>query len=217
MNEQAKGQFVAGAKELGVSLTASELGKLYTFAAELKKWNRKINLTAIKNDEEIVVKHFLDSLTLLKAVGLKGELLDIGSGGGFPAIPLAITRHAFQVVSVDAVEKKVIFQRHIARQLALHNFDAIHARAEELAVRHAGRFDWVVSRAFSDILSFVRLALPLIKADGKIIAMKGKGGRGEADSAGPALKEMGVEVCPIIELRLPVSSDFRSLVIMKRA
>jgi 16S rRNA (guanine527-N7)-methyltransferase len=216
VNERAKGLLVTGAAELGLSLTTAEIGKLYAFADELKKWSRKINLTAIKNDEEIVVKHFLDSLTLLKTLGPKGHLLDIGSGGGFPTIPLAITRHALQIVSVDAVEKKVIFQRHVARHLGLHNFEAIHVRAEELAARHAGRFDWAVSRAFSDIPTLVRIALPLIKEDGKIVAMKGKGGREEADSAGSTLHEIGVEVCEIIEFRLPVSSDSRSLVIMKR-
>jgi 16S rRNA (guanine527-N7)-methyltransferase len=217
VNERAKGQLVAGAAELGLGLTTSELGKLYAFAEELKKWSRKINLTAIKNDEEIAVKHFLDSVTLLKAVGPKGQLLDVGSGGGFPAIPLAIIRHDLRVVSVDAVEKKVIFQRHVSRHLGLHNFEAIHVRAEELVARHAGYFDWAVSRAFSDIPTFVRIALPLINEHGKIIAMKGKGGREEADSAVSTLQELGVEVSGIMEFRLPVSGDSRSLVIMMRA
>lgn len=216
MNDRAKEFLVTGAAELGRSLTPAELGRLYAFASELKKWGRKINLTAIKNDEDIVVKHFLDSFTLLKVKGIKGRLLDIGSGGGFPAIPLIMVLHELHVVSVDAVEKKVIFQRHAARLLGLHNFEALHARAEELAAKHARSFDWVVSRAFSDIPTFVRIALPLIKEQGQIIAMRGRGGREETVAAESALLGFGVEVSDIIEFRLPVSGDARSLIVMKR-
>jgi 16S rRNA (guanine527-N7)-methyltransferase len=216
VNERAKRLLVSGADELGLKLAAAELGKLYAFASELKKWSRKINLTAIRGDEDIAVKHFLDSLVLLRIEGFKGDLLDIGSGGGFPAIPLKIARRELQVVSVDAVEKKIIFQRHAARLLGLQGFEALHVRAEELAVHRAGRFDWVVSRAFGDIPTFVRVALPLIKEQGKIIAMKGRCGREEAEAAKPALREMGAEVSELIEFQLPVSGEPRSLIIIKR-
>jgi len=217
VNERAKALLVTGAGELGLKLGAAELGKLYIFASELKKWSRKINLTAIRGDEEIAVKHFLDSLSLLRIVGFKGDLLDIGSGGGFPAIPLKISCRDLQVVSVDAMEKKIIFQRHVARLLGLHGFEALHARAEELAAQRAGCFDWVVSRAFSDIPTFVRIALPLLTEQGKIIAMKGRCGREEAEAAGPALREMGSEVSEIIVFKLPVSGDARSLIIINRS
>jgi 16S rRNA (guanine527-N7)-methyltransferase len=216
VNERAKDLFIRGLAELGLYLTPAELGKLYTFAAELKKWSRKINLTAIIADEDIAVKHFLDSLTVLKAVGPKGRLLDIGSGGGFPAIPLKIVCHGLHVTSVDAVEKKVIFQRHAARLLGLQGFEVLHSRGEELAAHHAGSFDWVVSRAFSDIPTFVRIALPLIKTGGTIVAMKGRGGRDEAETVSAALSELGVRVTDVIEFRLPVSGDARSLIVMER-
>lgn len=216
MNERGRELLVRGAQELGVTLTAAELGRFYQFAAELKKWSKKINLTAITTDEEIAVKHFLDSLTLLKMVGQRGRLLDIGAGAGFPAIPLKIVRHDLQVTTVDAVEKKVIFQRHAARVLALHAFEALHARGEELAVRYAGSFDWVVSRAFADIPTFVRIALPLIRENGVIIAMKGRGGREEAKLVAAALAEVGVQVTDVVEFRLPISGDARSLIVMAR-
>lgn len=216
MNERAKEHLVNGAAELGIALSSAELGKFYHFAAELKKWARKINLTAITADEEIAVKHFLDSLTLLKVVTGHGRLLDIGSGAGFPSIPVKIARHELKVVSVDAVEKKIIFQRHAARLLGLHDFDAIHARGEELAGQYAGTFHWVVSRAFSDIPTFVRIALPLIRENGTIIAMKGRGGREEAKLVSSSLAELGVRVAEVIEFRLPVSGDARSLVVMER-
>ena len=217
MNERAGEILEKGASELGVSLTPVELGKFHELAAELKRWGRKINLTAIRGDEEIAIKHFLDSLTLLGVVGARGSLLDVGSGAGFPAIPVQLMRPELQVVSVDAVEKKIIFQRHMARRLGLLSFTALHARVEELAVRYAGCFDWVVSRAFSDITFFVRIALPLLKVNGSIIAMKGRGGGDEAALAGPSLHDMGVEIIKISELRLPITGDVRTLVTMKRA
>jgi 16S rRNA (guanine527-N7)-methyltransferase len=216
VNDRAREHLVRGAAELGLSLSPAELGKLYLFAAELKKWSRRINLTAITADEEIAVKHFLDSLTLLKVVGPKGHLLDIGSGGGFPAIPLKIVCHDLHVTSVDAVEKKVIFQRHAARVLGLHGFTALHARGEELAGRHAGEFDRVVSRAFSDIPTFVRIALPLLREKGAMVAMKGRGGREEAQTVEKSLAEIGVRATDIIKFRLPISGDARTLVVMER-
>ncbi|KAF0218393.1 MAG: hypothetical protein FD174_3010 [Geobacteraceae bacterium] len=217
MNDAAKELFLRGSMQLGVQLTTAELGRFYTFAAELKKWSRKINLTAIKDDADIAVKHFLDSLTLLKVVKGRGRLLDIGSGGGFPAIPVKIALHELDVVSVDAVEKKIIFQRHAARLLHLHGFEAVHARGEELAARYAGHFNWVVSRAFSDIPTFVKIALPLIKENGKIVAMKGRGGRDEARAAEKHLADLGLAVAEVIEFQLPISGDARSLVVMQRA
>ena len=171
VNDEAKRILIKGAHELGFGMSDAELGKFYMLAAELKKWQRKINLTAITEDEEIAVKHFLDSLTIAGLVSGTGDLLDIGSGGGFPAIPIKIMRHQMHVVSVDAVERKVIFQRHVARLLGLRHFEALHARAEELARQFPGGFDWVVSRAFADIPTFARLALPLTREQGKVIAM----------------------------------------------
>ena len=216
MNERGKEILVTGAATLGVNLTTAELGKFYALAAELQKWGRKINLTAIREDEDVAVKHFLDSLTLLKIIGAKGHLLDIGSGGGFPAIPLKITCHNLHVVSVDAVEKKIIFQRHAARLLGLKGFEALHIRAEELSIRHANCFDWIVSRAFADIPTFVRIALPLLADGGRIIAMKGRGGREEAAASLPALLEMEVVVSEIVEFNLPGSGDVRALIVMNK-
>ncbi len=217
MNERAREILVCGARELGTELTSAELGSFYALAAELKKWGKKINLTAIREDEDMAVKHFLDSLTILRVIGAQGEFLDIGSGAGFPALPVKIVRNALHVVSVDAVEKKIIFQRQVSRRLGLHGFEALHARAEELAARYAGRFHWVVSRAFADIPTFVRIAYPLVHEEGHIIAMKGRGGREEAAAARAALDAMGIGITEIIDLRLPFSGDGRSLVIMKRS
>jgi 16S rRNA (guanine527-N7)-methyltransferase len=217
MNQGAKDLLVSGVRELGLELSGGQLSQLNQFAEELKKWNRKINLTAITDDAGIAVKHLVDSLTLLKVVRGGGRLLDIGSGGGFPCIPVKIALPDLEVVSVDAVVKKISFQKQAVRLLDLVNFTATHARAETLSADYPQYFDWVVSRAFSDIPSFVAMALPVLKADGRIVAMKGKNAAEEVAAARDALIEMGAAVEKVEDFVLPGSGDARSLVVIVRS
>lgn len=214
MNQSAKDLLSAGAKELGLLLTSAQLDSLNTFAEELKKWNKKINLTAITDDEGIAVKHLVDSLSLLKVVRGPGRLLDIGSGGGFPCIPVKIVQPDLEMMSVDAVVKKISFQKQAVRLLNLVNFTATHVRAETLAEDFPEHFDWVVSRAFSDIPSFVAMALPVLKQDGRIVAMKGRNAAEEVAAAEGVLAEMGAKVEAVENFLLPGSGDARSLVII---
>jgi 16S rRNA (guanine527-N7)-methyltransferase len=216
MIARAQELFRLGLAELGLVLDQRQMDRFARLAAELGKWNRKINLTAIATEEEIVVKHFLDSLTMARVVPGTGSLVDLGSGGGFPALPLKILFPGLQVVSVDAVEKKIIFQRQAARQLGLDGFTALHARGETLAADHGARFDWVVSRAFTDLVNFAAMAAPLVNGEGKIVAMKGKGGRDEAVAAQEPLRVLGIRLCEVIEFSLPVSGDRRSFVVMAK-
>lgn len=206
----------SSAGAFAIDLSAEKLGLFDLFAEELKKWNRKINLTAIKDDREIVIKHFADSLSLIGCLKRNGKLLDIGSGGGFPAIPLKILLPELPVVSVDAVEKKILFQRHAARVLQLREFTALHARVEDLTKSYAAQFDTIVSRAFADVSLFVDLALPLLKPMGQIIAMKGREGREEALAAEPSLISRGVTIVDCIQLQLPVSGAERFLVVLEK-
>lgn len=214
MNQAAKDLLTSGAKELGVHLTNEQFASLNLFAEELKKWNRKINLTAIDDDQGIALKHFVDSLSLLKVVKGPGRMLDIGSGGGFPCIPVKIALPELDVVSVDAVVKKISFQKQAVRLLHLVNFSAIHVRAETLAADFAESFDWVVSRAFSEIPTFVAMALPVLKSDGRIVAMKGRNASEEVAAAEDALAEMGAKVESLVEFVLPGTGDARCLVVI---
>jgi len=206
----------AGAAELGLCLDEARLARFASFSRELDKWNRKINLTAIEGVENVSVKHFLDSLTVPAMVTLKGRLLDLGSGAGFPGLPIKIMLPQLQVVSVDASEKKIIFQRHVARLLGLQDFTALHARGESLAVNYAGAFDFIVSRAFSDIIKFVKMILPLLAEGGCVIAMKGAEGKRECEAVGEELAGMGVGISGVNEFRLPITGDNRTLILMKK-
>lgn len=217
MNQSAKDLLVAGVVELGLSLSGAQLAALNLFAEELKKWNKKINLTAINDDEGIAVKHLVDSLSLLKVVRGPGRLLDIGSGGGFPCIPVKIAQPDLDILSVDAVVKKISFQKQAVRLLKLTGFNAMHVRAETLAAEYADYFDWIVSRAFSDIPSFVAMALPLLKSDGRMVAMKGRNAAEEVAAAGAALADMGARVESVQEFLLPGTKDARALVVMAKS
>jgi 16S rRNA (guanine527-N7)-methyltransferase len=217
MNQAAKDLLARGAGELGLSLTAGQFADLDRFAEELKKWNKKINLTAIDDDKGIAVKHLVDSLSLLKVVQGGGRLLDIGSGGGFPCIPVKVAVPELEVVSVDAVVKKISFQKQAARLLKLDHFEAVHVRAETLASTYGNSFDWIVSRAFADIPSFVAMALPLLKSGGRIVAMKGRNAADEVADANEALAELGTAVESVIEFPLPVSGDARAFVVLVKA
>jgi 16S rRNA (guanine527-N7)-methyltransferase len=204
------------AEELKLALPDEQLSSFLVLMAELRKWNRKFNLTSIKKEADITLKHFVDSLLLLSVVRPPGKLLDIGSGGGFPSLPLKIMLPDLEMVSVDAVEKKIMFQRHMARLLGFQTFSALHSRVERLPGKYLGEFDWIVTRAFSDLPTFVSLGLPYLKKNGSMIAMKGKRGAEEVRAAEGSLEERGIKVCSCLHERLPVSGDERYLVVMQR-
>lgn len=206
---------VEGAECLGINLTEIQAEQFSQFATELRKWNSKINLTSIASEVDVAIKHFVDSIAPLKHLSNCKTMLDIGSGGGFPSIPLRICSEIEEIVSVDAVEKKINFQKHVNRKLQLSGFTAIHMRGEDLAGKYSGHFDVVVSRAFTDIPKFARLAKPLINVNGRIVAMKGKNGSEEAAEAAAELAEIGMTIEKIVEYRLPIAGDFRSLIIIR--
>lgn len=214
MNPRAKELLISGAHELGVDLDDTQVKRLDLFAEELKKWNKKINLTAITDDEGIALKHLVDSLSLLRVVRGPGRMLDIGSGAGFPCIPVQIVAPDLEMVSVDAVVKKISFQKQAIRLLQLENFTALHVRAETLPESYPESFHWIVSRAFSDLPSFVAMALPLMRADGRIVAMKGRNAAEEVAEAGEALAKLGARVESVQTFSLPGGGDARSLVVI---
>lgn len=203
-----------GAGSLGLELTENQLGEFEMFADELKKWNRKVNLTAITADREIAIKHFLDSLVLAQMLGDAANVLDIGSGAGLPALAVKIVRPTTAVVSVDAVVKKIQFQRHIARLLRLDGFEAIHSRIEALHHSHAGMFDVITSRAFSDLSQFVSLAAPLLAEGGRIIAMKGPASQSEISNSTSTFEAHRLEISSVYSYSLPVNSGDRRLIII---
>ena len=164
-----------GAKQLDIQIDKRSIDKFATYALELLKWNQKTNLTAITDPVEVAVKHFLDSIVPVKIIPHHASLLDIGSGGGFPGIPLKISLPHLSVTLIDASRKKVSFLKHIIRILELENIEALHIRSEAFvkAPGVAKSFEVVISRALSSMTSFALTALPFLKKGGVIIAMRG--------------------------------------------
>ncbi len=164
-----------GAREIGVSLTGSAISSFLRYMEELRRWNRKINLTSVVEKKDIIIRHFLDSLAIVPSLGGSKNLLDIGAGAGFPGIPLKIAVPYLQVTLLESTGKKIHFMRHIARVLGLKDIDIAHGRAEAPTIieRYTGGFDTVTSRAFADLGKFLAVAGPFVKTGGTIIAIKG--------------------------------------------
>jgi len=158
----------AGLAKLGLDLPETAQAKLLAFRDLLLKWNKTYNLTAVREPDQALSHHLLDSLAILPWVGA-GSLLDVGSGGGLPGIPLAIARPELAVTLVDAIHKKTSFQQQAAIELDLGNVRVIHPRVEELQ----GQYDQIASRAFSDLGEFVALTRHLLAPGGRWLAMKG--------------------------------------------
>ena len=158
-----------GLDQLGINLPESAIEQLIAFETLLLKWNRTYNLTAIRDPGDVRIQHILDSLSILPWI-TQGKLLDVGSGGGLPGIPLAICKPELQVTLVDAVQKKVSFLQQAAIELGLKNITPTHARVETLS---ALTFDIITSRAFAEIAQFIELTRHLIAPAGRWYAMKG--------------------------------------------
>ncbi|TFG86510.1 MAG: 16S rRNA (guanine(527)-N(7))-methyltransferase RsmG [Gemmatimonadales bacterium] len=202
----------------GVVLAEPLLESLEWLGRELLRWNRTHNLTAIVDPDEVREKHLVDSLTLLPLLAGAQRLLDLGSGPGFPALPLKIVRPELEIVSVDAVGKKIAFQRHVARTLGFTGFTAVHGRAEELPAHPAcaAGFDVVTARALGSLPLLAELARPCLVPGGRLIAMKGAEGAAELVAAQAELEKSGFVCTERRELRLPLSGAERCLLVLKR-
>ncbi len=195
----------AGLAELGLDLSEAQQGKLLAFRDLLLKWNKTYNLTALRDPEQAISHHLLDSLVILPHVG-DGNLLDVGSGGGLPGIPLAIARPELAVSMVDTVQKKATFLQQAAIELGLKNVAAHHARVEAMS----GQYAQISSRAFAEIGLFISLTRHLLAPGGRWLAMKGVRPDDELKAL-PA--DIAVEA--VIPLGVPGLDAERHLIILK--
>jgi 16S rRNA (guanine527-N7)-methyltransferase len=199
---------LSGAADLRISIESTQVDKFAIHARELLHWNQKINLTAVTDPLDVAVKHYLDSIAPVKILPHKGLLLDIGTGGGFPGIPLKILLPSLSVTLIDASRKKVNFLKHAGRALGLSDLKVLHIRAEDLRRQiflaakdrrsasangmpplmdgndsHTQPFHVIVSRALTSLDRFISLALPLLANDGMMMALKGRLSEAELSSA----------------------------------
>jgi 16S rRNA (guanine527-N7)-methyltransferase len=206
--------------QLGLQLSRRQLEAFRWYASELLVWNERHNLTAITEPQDIETKHFLDSLTCLLAIKPRtgDRVVDVGTGAGFPGLPLRIVSPHIQLTLIEATGKKADFCRHVVRELALDGVQVIHARVEDVGhqVEHREAYDWAVARAVAQLPVLVEYMLPLLRVGGKAIALKGETGPAEAQAAEAALRLLGGHVDSLIPIELPRVPESRCLVVVSK-
>jgi 16S rRNA (guanine527-N7)-methyltransferase len=215
-------QLVDGAQKLlGLSLTQRQRQAFHVYQNELATWNARFNLTAITDSEGVQIRHFLDSLSCLLGMdqaARRGSLVDIGTGAGFPGLPLKIVQPALRLTLVEATGKKTDFLHHIVDTLALRDVTIMHARAEEIGhdSRHREGYDWVTARAVAAMPTLVEYLLPLCRLGGHCLAQKGEDAAAEVSSAEQAIKFLGGRLNRLVPVELPGLAETRHLVIIDK-
>ena len=201
-------------KVMDIELDEEQVMQFYKYMQLLLEWNEKINLTAITKPEEIILKHFVDSLTIANKIEKEASLADVGTGAGFPGIPLKIYRRDLCVTLVDSLNKRINFLNQVIEELKLENIETIHARAEEIGKNKKYResFDVSTSRAVANLSTLSEYLLPLIKKDGVSICMKGPDIEEELNKGKVAIKTLGGKISEIDTFFLPKSEMKRNII-----
>ena len=178
----------SGLSNTGLCLSEQALGFLNKHRIELMKWNKKINLTTITDIKSVVEKHYIDSLWAHDCFDEPLKIMDMGTGAGFPGIPIKIIHPGLSMTLVDSSLKKIHFLKHVIRQLSIGNIDAIHCRVEDLCMEddHSNQYDILMSRAFSSLSRFILLGVPFLKSNGYLLAFKSQQGLKELNEIDPS-------------------------------
>ena len=192
--------------ENNIPISSGQTAAFEKYASLLVEWNKKINLTAITEESEIAVKHFIDSISLLKAVDIRTDasLIDIGTGAGFPGIPLKIMRPDIKLTLLDSLNKRLIFLDDVCSSLGIEA-ELIHGRAEEMSQnkKYREKFDYAVSRAVANLPALCEYCIPYVRVGGSFAAMKGPDGQAELESASKAISTLGCTVSKTETFTLP--------------
>ena len=205
-------------KEINIVFTEEQLQKFYQYMNLLIEWNEKINLTAIVEPKEIILKHFIDSLTIIKYIEPNKSVIDIGTGAGFPGIPVKIMREDLDITLLDSLNKRIHFLNEVIQKLELKNITAIHARIEEFAKNKQYReaFDVATSRAVANLTTLSEYMLPMVDLKGMVICMKGSEINEEISKSKNSIKLLGGKIDKIEEFTLPKSDNRRNLILIKK-
>lgn len=213
-------RFQMGLDELNIKLTDGQIHQFLDYYEFLIEKNKVMNLTGITEFQEVVEKHFIDSLCLIKAVPQLGKqkMLDLGTGAGFPGIPLKIVFPDLEIVLMDSLNKRIHFLEEVIQRLDLKNISAVHGRAEEMARKgeYRQQFDICVSRAVANLASLAEYCIPFVKIGGCFVSYKSADVDEEAENAKRAVFLMGGKIEDVIKFRLPGSDQGRSLIYIKK-
>ncbi|WP_288405349.1 16S rRNA (guanine(527)-N(7))-methyltransferase RsmG [uncultured Deinococcus sp.] len=219
MTPEGETLLLDGGRALGLDL-APHLPAFAELLRLLQEGNTRLNLTALKTERDIVLKHFIDSLSCLRGgdLGEEGLVLDLGTGAGFPSLPLAIVRPGLDLVPLDSIGKKIRFVEETAQSLGLRNVRPQVGRAEALGRQdeHRGQYDRVVARAVAALPILAELALPLLRVGGRLVAQKGPITDEELRAGQRAAGEVGGQVQAVDAFELPLSGDARTLIVVTK-
>ena len=205
-------------EELDIDLNSEQILKFYNYMNLLTEWNKKINLTAIIEPKDIIIKHFVDSLTISKYIEENAKLIDVGTGAGFPGIPLKIYRSDIYVTLLDSLNKRINFLNHVIEELDLKKVKTMHGRAEEFAheMDYREKYDIATSRAVANMSTLSEYLIPYVKVNGMVIAMKGPDIDEEIKDAENAIKILGGKILNKEEFELPGTDVGRSIVCIRK-
>ena len=205
-------------KYLNFPFSVEQLEQFFEYMNLLIEWNKKMNLTAIVEPNEIIIKHFIDSITILKEINNNSKIIDVGTGAGFPGVPLSIMNTTLKITLADSLNKRLIFLNEVVNQLGLKNIEIIHARAEELGQnkKYRENFDVATSRAVANLSTLSEYLIPLVRKDGKIISMKAGGAQEEIETAKKAIKILGGKIERIEEFKLPQTEIERTIILIRK-
>ena len=210
--------FVQRLKDFNIKINEEQIKSFEKYMNLLLEWNEKINLTAITQPDEVKLKHFVDSLTVLKYINDDDKVIDIGTGAGFPGIPLKIMKENTKITLLDSLNKRINFLNIVIETLNLRNIQAIHGRAEEIARNklYREKYDVAVSRAVANLSTLTEYMLPFVKVGGKCICMKGANVNEELERAQNAIKELGGEIERVDNFYLSDNDNERNIIVIKK-
>ena len=208
-----KDEFLKELEKINITLTENQILKLEKFYELLVIWNEKINLTTILKEEDVYLKHFYDSLTLIKVIDLNKELtlLDVGTGAGFPGIVLKIVFPNLKITLLDSMNKRISYLNEIIKELDLKDIDTVCSRAEDYALKNREKYDIVVCRAVAHLEILVEITLPLVKVNGYFIAMKSNANE-EIALARKKILVLNSKIIEILSFKLPFENSIRTLI-----
>lgn len=218
IKEEFEKEIIEYMEELEIKLSTEQAEMFFKYMNLLLEWNEKINLTAITDEEEVIIKHFVDSITISKYIPTGTSLIDVGTGAGFPGIPLGIIRNDLEIVLLDSLQKRINFLEVVIRELGLENIKTVHARAEEFGKnnKYREKFDVATSRAVANLSTLSEYLLPLVKVGGVVICMKGCAIEEELNNSKKAINVLGGKVTRVFEFNLPKTDIKRNIVLIDK-